>query len=674
MELRNIWEMLCRRNRLFILTIAVMTFVPLIAAYLMRPIYEVAAKVLIDTSVLQPRYVSSMNSDLGKLGYISSDNVISTYKALIETNAVNQKVLKALDVKDRGGKPLHVSKFVNPNIISLVMQGKGVKIEQDEDSETIKITGRSTDINEAVNIANNVTDSFLEFYSGLYKEEAFSAINAIKAKIADAKAKLSAAEELKNKYQRSSHIVDLSTQRTNMLSQISSLESSKTTAQDTYKTDSKKREATMSALSRQEEFKKSSVTTQANSLLDSYKSQLLTLEMSLSKTRIDSTDEHPDVKAILAQIEDVKRDFNKEMAKVFASETLSRNSYYDTLVQNLSDLEIDMVVQKANEKVLTEQIDKKYKELERFADLDMELTRLQREVDAQNTVYTSLLKDFEWAQMASNMSVANATLIQKAEITGSKLKTYIYFPNKKWIVIIAGFLGIFTGFFIVLFVDAVDNSVKNMEEAASASKKPIIGRIPFFKKDAVSHTPFWNILAEMDSDSKAIALISPERGDGRSFIAKNLAEVASRKGYKTLLVDGDLRNPCQHQLLGSGNTKGIIDWMKNGGDFNSFVQRTGLEGLHLLPAGQGLKEDPLKYLDISRLTELKNSALSSYDLVIMDTPPIDEVKDGLCIASSLGKAIFVLSLSKTSHESVKRAVDRIEDKRIEVIGSVVNRD
>ena len=103
--------------------------------------------------------------------------------------------------------------------------------------------------------------------------------------------------------------------------------------------------------------------------------------------------------------------------------------------------------------------------------------------DNLKTVLTSLLAQLEYAKIAQAMSLTNATIVDYAIVPGkSNVKSYLYFPNRKLILVVSIFIGILMGLCVVLFLDYTDNTFRTRGEIRNALKLPVLAGIPD-KKD-----------------------------------------------------------------------------------------------------------------------------------------------------------------------------------------------
>jgi protein-tyrosine kinase len=173
------------------------------------------------------------------------------------------------------------------------------------------------------------------------------------------------------------------------------------------------------------------------------------------------------------------------------------------------------------------------------------------------------------------------------------------------------------------------------------------------------------------SGRNILAIASPQRGDGRTWMAANLATVFAQAGERTLLIDTDLRNPRLHQVFGLINNAGLTDVLAG---------RTGREllqpvhahlRLQVLPAGSA-SINPQELLSRGLLDAVLETFADKFDLIILDTPAAMESADVEAIAPRADGVIVVARKNSTSSTHLATVVDRIERSSAKVIGSVLN--
>jgi protein-tyrosine kinase len=173
---------------------------------------------------------------------------------------------------------------------------------------------------------------------------------------------------------------------------------------------------------------------------------------------------------------------------------------------------------------------------------------------------------------------------------------------------------------------------------------------------------------------KALAVVSPGTGDGRTFIAANLAIVFTQQGQRTLLIDGDLRaspGRGQHALFKLGKSAGLSGILAARAGIDAAQSVPGLPGLTVLPAG-AVPPNPQELLGRASFSQLLLTACDKFDVILIDTPSGGDYADAEIIASRAGAALMVARKNKSLMPQAVALARRLQDSGLALIGSVLN--
>jgi len=169
----------------------------------------------------------------------------------------------------------------------------------------------------------------------------------------------------------------------------------------------------------------------------------------------------------------------------------------------------------------------------------------------------------------------------------------------------------------------------------------------------------------------ALAVTSPAPGEGRSYIAANLAIVFSQLGARTLLVDADLRNPRQHRIFRLPDGHGLSTVLAARTEQNSIFPVAGLQRLSVLPAGP-LPPNPQELLSRPAFNALMTDLQSLYDVVIVDTPAASRYSDAQSIVFRVRDALVVARKNHTPVDATAKVVRELQNTGARVVGTVIN--
>jgi len=177
-----------------------------------------------------------------------------------------------------------------------------------------------------------------------------------------------------------------------------------------------------------------------------------------------------------------------------------------------------------------------------------------------------------------------------------------------------------------------------------------------------------------DPAHKVIAIVSPGSGEGRSFIAANLAIVFAQQGERTLLIDADLRAKparAQNALFKLGKSAGLSGILANRAGLEVAQLVPGLPGLAVLPAG-ATPPNPQELLGRPAFGDLLRAASQQFDVIIIDTPAGTEFADAEVTAARAGAALLVARKNKSLVPQANQLARRLQDSGVALVGSVLN--
>ena len=177
---------------------------------------------------------------------------------------------------------------------------------------------------------------------------------------------------------------------------------------------------------------------------------------------------------------------------------------------------------------------------------------------------------------------------------------------------------------------------------------------------------------ERKPESRALAILSAARGEGRSFIAANLAIVFSQLGSRTLLIDADLRTPRQHRLFGLENRIGLSTLLAGRAAPHEALSRiAALPNLSVLPAGAA-PPNPQDLLARPAFAQLLRQLGAQSDVVLIDCPPAGASTDAQTIAVRAGAALVVVRRHSSRLWRVQGISASVGEAQARIVGAVLN--
>ena len=280
--------------------------------------------------------------------------------------------------------------------------------------------------------------------------------------------------------------------------------------------------------------------------------------------------------------------------------------------------------------------------------------------------------------MQRTMPQSPATIWEKAEVSDFPAK-----PKVAQNMIVAVAVGLALGVGMAFLIEYLDTSVKTMHDIETALGYQVLAIIPkdvAVLKDAPSDCPDaegYRILRtniefnRKNPNNNTLTLVSGGPGEGKSTTLNNLAFTFAKGGYRTLIVDADLRRPSQHRFFGIENEKGLTDFLTQNIPFEPLVYSTEVENLFFMPSGR-LPIDAVGILNSQRMVDLIASTKAAYDIVFFDSPPILGVSDASVIASSVDLTLVVVQHRRFPRAMLIRVKQALANVGANVIGCILN--
>jgi polysaccharide biosynthesis transport protein len=260
-------------------------------------------------------------------------------------------------------------------------------------------------------------------------------------------------------------------------------------------------------------------------------------------------------------------------------------------------------------------------------------------------------------------------------------------PNVPLNLAIGTVFGLFLGIAVAFLRDYFDDSVKSKEMVEKVTGVPALGLIPKFDtgdSELVTAAYPTSPAAEafrslrtsvkflgVDREVRVLQVTSPSPGEGKTVIASNLATVFAQAGDRVVLVGGDLRRPRAEDLLGVPLTPGLTGVLIGEVALPQAIRVVdGLPNLSVLPAGLP-PPNPSELLSGERARRLIDVLAQTYDLVIIDCPPVLPVTDALVLARMADTTLLATSANRTSRRALDRTVEMLDQVGAPLVGTVL---
>ena len=315
------------------------------------------------------------------------------------------------------------------------------------------------------------------------------------------------------------------------------------------------------------------------------------------------------------------------------------------------------------------------KNAEKMPLTQQEVKRLQEEVAVNNEVYTTMLNNIQQLRVVRAGEVGNVRIVDFAQIEQSQTK-----PNKTRIIMASAVAGFVLGVLFVFLMYILKNGVKSTSEIERATGLSVFAKIPqspskLLRGHKHLHHGLPFVLQNTDDrvseafrsletainfllpqpEHTAILVMGLNPGVGKSFVSLNLAATVAASGKKVLLIDADMRRGVIH----SGSKFGLADVLLGLATIDTAIVQKYADSLFVMNAGK-TKLAACELLRSDAMNKLLKDAREKFDMVIVDTPPLNLVTDAELICPLVDYSLFVLHYGRHSMEEIKETIERVK--------------
>lgn len=175
----------------------------------------------------------------------------------------------------------------------------------------------------------------------------------------------------------------------------------------------------------------------------------------------------------------------------------------------------------------------------------------------------------------------------------------------------------------------------------------------------------------IDGDLQTLMVTSASPWEGKSTTISNLAAVYAQGDKQVLLIDADLRKPTAHHTFSLSNRLGLTDVLSGRCSLDDAIKGAEVAKLSILPAGT-IPPNPTEMLGSSKMSRLLEELKMSYDIILIDTPPVLAVSDAQIVSRQCDGVILVVDSGRIKRDLVKRAKDSLMFVQARLLGVVLN--
>jgi succinoglycan biosynthesis transport protein ExoP len=385
---------------------------------------------------------------------------------------------------------------------------------------------------------------------------------------------------------------------------------------------------------------------------------------------------HPQAKAVKATIDEYVKEIDEEQNRLI---TQAKQNY---------------VVAKANEDQTTAALESQKTDAYKLRDQLVEYTLRQREYEANRTLYDSLQQRLRTASVQSGLESLEVDVVDQALPSAEPLMR-----PQSTVILTALVFALLGGIVTAFLMESLDTGLRSIAEIESITELPSLAIIPRARRSSVDQAATLStaqrnvgiltqpksqfaeafrslrtslLLSNTGHPPKYIVLTSATPSEGKTTAASNLAAILAQRDTRVLLIDGDLRRPNIHHRFGLNGKIGLTTVLTGATKLEDTVQRVPeIPNLDILPSGP-VPPFPTEMLSSEAMETILKRCGDLYDYIVIDSPPILSVTDGVILARQADAVVLVVRHGKSSKHVVRRARDLLLRSGAVITGIVLN--
>ncbi len=342
-------------------------------------------------------------------------------------------------------------------------------------------------------------------------------------------------------------------------------------------------------------------------------------------------------------------------------------------------------------------LDKKSNELsqaiKRLPETQRLYLQLYRDVKVNTELYTSLLNSYQQLKISKAGEIGNVRIIDTAVEPVEPVK-----PKKLIVLILSIFVGGFIGVLIALLRNMLRTGIKDSAQIENELDLPVYATVPrspiqesrvqlLKKKKSIPILAVKNSedvaieslrsirttihFALANAKNNIITISGPAPEIGKSFISTNLAAIFAQGNKRVLLIDADLRRGYLHKYFDREVSPGLTELLSSKNNLEQVITKTEVANLDFMARGKNLG-NPSEMLGSKAFSDLLEQLSQQYDHIIMDTPPVLAVTDGIIVSQFADVNLIVARYAKTQIKELELTIARFEQAGTKVNGVILN--
>jgi|GEM_PF-465408 len=401
-----------------------------------------------------------------------------------------------------------------------------------------------------------------------------------------------------------------------------------------------------------------------NATLQSLRDQILKAEQRIKELSQKYGPKHPSMIKAVEDRDILIREKDQEIRRIIES------------VQTSYELA------RSQEKNLTDLLNSTKEDLLDVNERFIQYSIMKREVESSRALYEALTSSLKQASVTEESQNVNIWVMHDASLPQSpsnqKLRRNLF---------IGLILALASGIGIALLVEYLDNTLKSVDDIEKRYGLTVLGGVLQAKKnDPIENIISDNnqsaiaenyriirsslLLSSADHPPQLILITSMMSQEGKTSTTINLARTLAQVSDSVLIIDADMRKPRVHQILNLDNSAGLSSFL-SGNISETVILATHDEKIKVIPAGP-VPPNPAELISSQRMKLLLKELAKEYSFIIIDSPPLSHLADGMILSTLVDGTVLVARSGKTTFEEFSAGIKKLQDVNPHILGVILN--
>ena len=677
----NYWLILRKRKWVAIATLVIVTVLATIVSLRTTPVYDASAKIEIN------RPNSDVLLGFKDVGagltpdYFDDQLELPTQVHILQSSKIASQVIRALNLSSstlvQSGKPTVAPSPDPATETAQIDRFLGtLHVTPVPDTRLVEIRYSSPNPQLAATVVNTLVQTFIEENIKSKFDSTMQASEWLSKQLFDLQLKVETSQEKILRYEKDNGMLGVDEKQNIITAKLDELNKELTVAESDRIQKQSQYEQTLSENAELLE------NADKDSLIGKLRSEEADLKMQYAQLTSQFDESYPKVIELKGQLQQLEKNIHAEVTKMSAR----AETQYQAAMHHEKLLRVAFEAQKEEANKLNEKA--------------VDYNLLKRDYETNRKLYEELLEKLKQAGVSAGLKSSNIRIVDAARVPTSPSSPNI--PRNIELSLLLGTLG---GIGLTFVLEALDTTVRTPEQVEVVSALPSLGIIPLsvsvnvngvrpfltgrqtsFGMELISHKRPQSQIAEsfrslrtsillsgsVESRPRVLLITSALPKEGKSSTSVNLAIVLAQKGSRVLLVDGDMRRPTLHRVLGVPRDVGLSSLLDGTAvEEKAILLAPNFPNLFVLPAGPS-PSNPVELLDSDLLRKLLKQWRSQYDYVIIDSPPTLSVTDAVVISPEADAVVMVVRSGETTKDAVRRTRDTLYQVNARILGIVMN--